>query len=55
MLTKGESAELLLRINAYATAVVASLVDDTTGRRIYAVDKAARALERLLEYVEEIS
>lgn len=56
VLTKTESAELLLLINAYATAVVSSLVDDgNTGRRVYSVDKAARALERLLDYVEQIS
>jgi hypothetical protein len=55
MLTKTESAQLLLLINAYANAVVSSLVDTDSGRRIHAVDRAARALERLLEYVEEIS
>jgi hypothetical protein len=55
MLTKNESAELLLLINAYAVAVVSSLVDTDTGRRVGAVDKAALALERLLDYVEAIS
>lgn len=55
MLTKSESAELLLLINAYANAVVSSLVDTDSGRRVRAVDKAALALERLLAYVEAIS
>ena len=55
MLTKSESVELLLLINAYANAVVSSLVDTDGKRRILAVDRAARALERLLEYVESIS
>ena len=55
MLTKTESAQLLLLINAYANAVVSSVADTDMGRRIVSVDKAARALERLLEYVEEIS
>jgi hypothetical protein len=55
MLTKTESAQLLLLINAYANAVVSSVADTDMGRRVHAVDKAARALERLLEFVEEIS
>lgn len=55
MLTKKESVELLLLINAYANAVVSTIVDTDTGRRVRAVDKAALALERLLEYVEAIS
>jgi len=56
MLTKAESAELLMRINAYASAVlvlVAYAAD--IDRRRDLVENTAAALDRLLEYVEEIS
>ena len=54
MLTKNESAELLQRLNAYVVAVTSALATDSDRRRA-GVDRASQALERLLEYVEEIS
>lgn len=55
MLTKGESAELLMRINSYASAVLVLVTYADTPQRAAVVEKAAAALDRLLEYVEEIS
>jgi hypothetical protein len=55
MLTKTESAKLLQLINAYVAAVVGVLATADSTRRVAGVDSASQALERLLEYVEEIS
>ena len=55
MLTKGESAELLMKINDYVAAesTILSTKPDTERRRD-AIDRASKMLERLLEFVEAI-
>jgi adenine/guanine phosphoribosyltransferase-like PRPP-binding protein len=55
MLTKSESAELLQRINAYVASVLVLITTTDTNKRVDVADKTANALDRLLEYVEEIS
>jgi hypothetical protein len=55
MLTKSESAELLIRINGYVAAVLVLITTTDIKRRADVADNAATALDRLLEYVEEIS
>jgi hypothetical protein len=55
MLTKSERAEILSRINDYASDVLVALSYADTDRRTEKILLAAQALERLLEYVEEIS
>jgi hypothetical protein len=51
MLTRQENARLLLLLSEY----VAAVVSEAAGPNKSAIGQATRALERLLEYIDEIS